>query len=293
MSFSRSRRRPFFLWSYSSVPSLSSLPSFFPSLSSSSVLECLSPLDAPFLPPIPPTLLMSFPSPRHHLYIPLFLILSLSVPPFPSIHLSTLTSLYIYSLFVRVSPLGFLISAYFSLTSPLSSPSRAPVLSIFSFSTSTSFKPLFLFFRARSVLPTLPSLLLFSPTSPLTFSSVSLPCFFFFLILSPQPSPLTHMLLSLRLPSSAPPAVSYSDSDIITLVVTGFICTLWTYTSAWLIVQGPGPAEPRPDRDRVTDRMVLKTTPARVPLDIFFITRSDMSNSMPVQNMPTTPARLK
>ena len=180
MSFSRSRRRPFFLWSYSSVPSLSSLPSFFPSLSSSSVLECLSPLDAPFLPPIPPTLLMSFPSPRHRLYIPLFLILSLSVPPFPSIHLSTLTSLYIYSLFVRVSPLGFLISAYFSLTSPLSSPSHAPVLSIFSFSTSTSFKPLFLFFWARSVLPTLPSLLLFSPTSPLTFSSVSLPRFFFF-----------------------------------------------------------------------------------------------------------------
>lgn len=82
MSFSRSRRRLFFLYSYYSIPSLSSLHSFFPSLSSSSsVLECLSPLDAPVLPPIPPTPLMSFPSPRRRLYIPLFLILSLSVPP--------------------------------------------------------------------------------------------------------------------------------------------------------------------------------------------------------------------
>lgn len=125
----------------------------------------------------------------------------------------------------------------------------------FSFESASSYQP---YFPCSSFLLLLP---LLSAQCP--------PPLYFFLILSPQPSPLTHMLLSLRLPSSAPPAVSYSDSDIITLVVTGFICTLWTYTSAWLIVRGPGPAEPRPDRDRVTDRMVLKTTPARVPLDIF------------------------
>lgn len=66
----------------------------------------------------------------------------------------------------------------------------------------------------------------------------------------------THPVLSPHLPPSAV-TVNYSDSDIITLVVTGFICTLWTYTSAWVIVRGPGPAMPRPHRDRLTDRLVL------------------------------------
>lgn len=51
-------------------------------------------------------------------------------------------------------------------------------------------------------------------------------------ILSAQPSSFPHILLSPHLPPAASLAVSYSDSDIITLVVTGFICTLWTYTSA-------------------------------------------------------------
>lgn len=128
--------------------------------------------------------------------------------PFPSIRLSTLTSLYIYSLLVRVSPLGFLISAYFSLTSPLSSPSRAPVLSIFSFSTSTSFKPLFLFFWVRFLLPTLLSLLLFSLTSSLTFSSVSSPPLFFSHSLSSTLSSYPHA------PITASPFICSSSGEL-------------------------------------------------------------------------------
>lgn len=110
------------------------------------------------------------------------------------------------------------------------------------------------------------------PSEPLRSLSCSAPfyllCFF---LISPASSIASSLILSpphilhlFHLALSAP-AVSYSDSDITTLVATGFICTLWTHTSAWLIVGGP----PRPARDRVTDRMVLKTILARVPLDIF------------------------
>ena len=127
----------------------------------------------------------------------------------------------------------------------------------FSFSHFSSLSPLksppFLSFSV------LMRLLIFSPASSLHFSTPSSTLLSF-----PHP-PIPSS------PPPAPPAVSYSDSDIITLVVTGFICTLWTYTSAWLIVQGPGPALPRPDWDRVTDRTVLKTTPAWKTLDIFLL----------------------
>lgn len=46
-----------------------------------------------------------------------------------------------------------------------------------------------------------------------------------------SPQLLLHLPPARRPPIPAPAALSYSDSDIITLVVTGFVCTLRTYTS--------------------------------------------------------------
>lgn len=85
--------------------------------------------------------------------------------------------------------------------------------------------------------------------SRLLYPHPTLTCFLFY----SQPSCLPQILPSLRLPPSATPAASYSDSDIITLVVTGFICTLWTDTSAWLIVPGPG-ASGAPPTKRQSNR---------------------------------------
>lgn len=241
--------------------SLLHLDSPFPSSLSffSAALQCLSPLCPSFLLPIPPSPLISFSTLRP--CVPLFLLLStaphISVPPSP---LSLFLYLFpLWSLLLRSLPTFSSLFLLLFLVCPCSHSS------IPSFSPPPSEAP-FLSFLFCSLSPPLLSFFLTSPASSLTFNSTSSSLLS---ILPPQPSSLPHFLRSLRLPSSAPPAVSYSDSDIITLVVTGFICTLWTYTSAWLIVRGPGPAEPRPSWDRVTDRMVLKTTPARVPLDIF------------------------
>lgn len=73
------------------------------------------------------------------------------------------------------------------------------------------------------------------PPPPPPFLVALLPALLPFLLPSspslPSPQLLPHLPPARRPPIPAPAAVSYSDSDIITLVVTGFICTLRTYTS--------------------------------------------------------------
>lgn len=111
---------------------------------------------------------------------------------------------------------------------------RPPSLADHSQSPLSSFTPLlfpvqFLNLRA-SLLPSPP------PQQPPPFIVALLPALLPFLLPS-SPPPLSPQLLphlppARRPPIPAPAAVSYSDSDIITLVVTGFICTLRTYTSA-------------------------------------------------------------
>lgn len=170
------------------------------------------------------------------------------------------------SIFITVSPAPFLLLSICLFSSPL-----FPLL----FIHSQPFFPIFVHFPFFSSLRFFSLLLcpLFTAPPPPT----SHPLFSFILPLLPIPFPLLSAWLPLLLPprlssllnyfltyspccplflptssyhrvSPAPLAVSYSDSDIITLVVTGFICTLWTYTSAWLIVRVPGPAEPCPHR---------------------------------------------
>lgn len=148
--------------------------------------------------------------------------------PNPSPISSLLSLLYPFSfaLLLHCPPLSLISLFYLFLSvylpscscssSHLPSLSMLPFFYFLIFSLLTSKAP----FLSYLLFP-----LFISPASPFTFSSL-------LSILRPHPSSLPHILLSPRLPSPAPPAVSYSDSDIITLVVTGFICTLWTYTSA-------------------------------------------------------------
>lgn len=206
-------------------------------------LNCASPLA--FFHAIVPLLTSSchFTCPFHTIipYITLFLVLS-TLPilfhlPFSSDPSSHLT------LFFSLPWPSFILFSNCTL-SPLFSDSNYMATAITTFLPSP--------FSLSSFLCPLPFIL---PTSP---PHTQLTLAFLSSILSAQPSSFPHILLSPHLPPAASLAVSYSDSDIITLVVTGFICTLWTYTSAWLIVQGLGPTEPHPDWDRVTDRTILK-----------------------------------
>lgn len=213
-----------------------------------------------------PTYSCHFTCPFHTVipYIP-FLVsstLSHSVPPslhFTSSLTSHLISVHLCSLLRLDLLLCFLLIALSPCYSSILTIRR---LQLQLYSPALPHPPFHVLF-ALSLLP------LMLPTSPAhtLFFQLTLPPHPS--ILSAQPSSFPHILLSPHLPPTASLAVSYSDSDIITLVVTGFICTLWTYTSAWLIVQGLGTTEAPPRLGQSNRQNDPKTTPACVPPDIF------------------------